>query len=185
MTPHAAAHAEGRIIEVRAPAGHTMGVLVIAGRRFDCALGRSGIVRDKHEGDGGTPAGRFALRGVLYRPDRRATPATALPVRAITPQDGWCDAAGDPAYNRGVRLPYRASHEQMWREDHLYDLLAVIGYNDDPPLAGAGSAIFLHLAHPASDGLAPTAGCVALPADELALVLAAVGPGGLIDIALA
>jgi L,D-peptidoglycan transpeptidase YkuD (ErfK/YbiS/YcfS/YnhG family) len=36
----------------------------------------------------------------------------------------------------------------MWREDHLYDLVLVLGYNDDPVVPGKGSAIFLHLARP-------------------------------------
>ena len=34
----------------------------------------------------------------------------------------------------------------MWREDGLYDLVVVVGYNDDPPEGEWGSAIFLHIA---------------------------------------
>jgi L,D-peptidoglycan transpeptidase YkuD (ErfK/YbiS/YcfS/YnhG family) len=56
----------------------------------------------------------------------------------------------------------------MWREDHLYDLVAVLGYNDDPVVPGRGSAIFLHLAR---TDFSATHGCVALtPADWLAAI---------------
>ncbi len=79
----------------------------------------------------------------------------------------------DRAYNRPVRLPYPASAEQLWRDDHLYDLLVVLGYNDRPVVAGQGSAIFLHLAAP---DFAPTAGCVALGRDDFLTVVAAAGP---------
>src|SRR3546814_19709072 len=59
------------------------------------------------------------------------------------------DLPADPLhYNRLVRLPFAASHERMWRDDGLYDLVVEIGYNDMPPVPGLGSAIFLHLARP-------------------------------------
>lgn len=172
-------------IEVRAPAGASVGRLGFGGRSFACALGRSGVVGDKKEGDGGTPAGRFRLRRVFYRPDRALAPFTDLPVAALTQADGWCDDPADPKYNQRVSLPYAASHEEMWRDDHLYDLLAVIGYNDDPIKPGAGSAIFLHVAGRGPDGLAATAGCVALALEDLRAILAFAGPETPIDIALA
>jgi L,D-peptidoglycan transpeptidase YkuD (ErfK/YbiS/YcfS/YnhG family) len=135
------------------------------------AAGRGGIVLDKREGDGGTPAGIWPLREVLYRPDRLAMPVTRLPVRPLQPYDGWCDAPGDARYNKPVRLPYPASAEQLWRGDHLYDLIVVVGYNDAPVVPGKGSAIFLHLAR--SD-YAPTAGCVAFARRHLLSILRAV-----------
>jgi L,D-peptidoglycan transpeptidase YkuD (ErfK/YbiS/YcfS/YnhG family) len=52
----------------------------------------------------------------------------------------------------------------MWREDNLYDVVLVVGYNDAPVVAGKGSAIFLHLAR---TDYAPTAGCVALALPDL------------------
>ena len=128
---------------------------------------------DKREGDGGTPVGTFALRRLLYRPDRAAAPATRLPVQALTPADGWCDDPDDRAYNRPVTLPFAASHEKMWREDNIYDVVVVLGHNDDPPVAGRGSAIFLHVARP---DYRPTEGCVALALDDLLRVLADCGP---------
>ncbi len=78
------------------------------------------------------------------------------------------------AYNKPVRLPYPARHERLWRDDALYDLIAVIGYNDDPIEPGRGSAIFLHVAHP---GFAPTEGCVAMRVADLSDLLRACRPG--------
>lgn len=139
-----------------------------------CALGRSGIVTKKREGDGGTPVGAWVLRRVLYRPDRLSRPVTALPVAEIAPGDGWCDDPAHADYNRPVALPHPASCEVMWRDDPLYDVVVVLGHNDDPPVPGRGSAIFLHVAKP---GYTPTEGCVALALPDLLDLLAAARPG--------
>ena len=149
------------------------GWLVAGWRRFPCALGRAGIVANKREGDGATPAGRWPLREILYRPDRITRPVSRLPVSAIAPDAGWCDDPSHPDYNRRVKLPHAARCETLWRDDGLYDLLCVIGYNDAPVIAGRGSAIFMHVAAPR---LAPTAGCVALAPIDLRAVLAETGP---------
>lgn len=135
---------------------------------YPCALGRGGVTQDKYEGDGATPAGDFLLRSVLYRPDRIEQPTTMLPLRALQIHDGWCDDPKDSRYNRLVSLPYRSSAEQLWRDDHIYDVITVIGYNDDPPIAARGSAIFLHVAR---KKFTPTAGCIALAVDDLLAVL--------------
>jgi len=171
------------IIKVRATKGATSGALHFKTREYQCVLGRSGIVHPKHEGDGGTPAGTFPLREVRYRADRVPQPKTGLPTIKTNPTDGWCDEPADPAYNRLVRMPYRSDAEIMWREDNVYDVLAVIGTNDAPPVPGAGSAIFLHVARTGPDGaLKPTAGCVAMKEDDLLAVLAGCKLGTLIDI---
>lgn len=117
----------------------------------------------KREGDGASPRGRWPLTALYYRPDRRRRPVTRIPTRALRPDDAWCDVVGDRNYNRAVRLPYRVSDEVLWRNDRLYDLVGVLGFNSVPRRQGAGSAIFLHVAR---EDLSPTAGCVALaPAD--------------------
>jgi len=149
------------------------GTALWRGRSYRCALGRSGITLEKHEGDGATPAGTWALRELLYRADRLAVPSTRLPVSVITGEDGWCDAPGDALYNRRIRLPYPASAEALWREDRLYDLIIPVGYNDAPALSGRGSAIFIHLATP---DFAPTAGCVAFALADLLELLPGLGP---------
>jgi L,D-peptidoglycan transpeptidase YkuD (ErfK/YbiS/YcfS/YnhG family) len=144
------------------------GVALWGSRRFRCALGRGGVSRDKREGDGATPAGSWRMRRVLYRADRLQRPRTRLPVAAIDPQDGWCDAPRDPNYNRAVDLPYTARAEALCRDDGVYDLVVPLGYNDDPVIPDAGSAIFLHIARP---DFAPTEGCVALAVADLLIVL--------------
>lgn len=146
------------------------GILICGAVTVRCALGRAGIEPSKREGDGATPAGIFPLREIFYRPDRVARPISSLPVRPLAPHDGWCDDPACADYNRLVRLPHSGSHERLWRDDALYDIVAVIGYNDSPPVRGLGSAIFLHVA---SDDFAPTEGCVAVALTELRPILAA------------
>jgi L,D-peptidoglycan transpeptidase YkuD (ErfK/YbiS/YcfS/YnhG family) len=138
------------------------------------AIGPGGIAVKGGEGDGITPRGAFVVREIFYRADRIPKPVTALPLHAIQKNDGWCDAPNDPNYNRLVTLPYRSSAEQMWRADHLYDLVAVLGYNDDPVVPGKGSAIFLHLARP---DFSATHGCVALAHDDWLAAIAQLQPG--------
>ncbi len=143
------------------------------------AVGRAGVKTDKQEGDGATPAGMHPLVSILYRPDRVEAPLSRLPVNPLAPSDGWVDDPADANYNRPVSLPYPASAEQMWREDDLYDALVVIGYNLEPVVPGAGSAIFLHIATP---DFAPTAGCVAVQKEALLGLLPLLGPGSQIAI---
>ena len=153
----------------------------LGGRWTNCALGKGGVkaAADKREGDGASPLGVWPIREVLYRPDRGTAPLTGLRVRPMAQDDGWCDAPGDPAYNRPVKLPYPASAETLWREDELYDLVVVLGHNDEPPVSPLGSAIFVHLARPA---YAPTEGCVALTREDLAELLSRAGPGDAVAI---
>lgn len=155
------------------------GRLAWPGGSAPAVCGRAGVAADKREGDGASPLGTFPLLRAFYRPDRVAPPATALPLAALQPTDGWVDDPADPRYNTLVVLPYAAHHEELWRADGLYDLLVVIGYNTDPVLPGRGSAIFLHVAAP---DFAPTAGCVAVARDVLATLLPRLGPGSRIAI---
>ena len=146
------------------------GLLRFRGETLRCALGAGGIRADKSEGDGATPAGLLPIRRLLWRADRGPRPASALPAEPIAPEDGWCDDPVHADYNRPIRLPHAARHETLWREDAVYDVIGVLGWNDMPVRRGRGSAIFLHLARP---GLPPTEGCVALPDAELRRLLAA------------
>lgn len=136
-----------------------------------CALGKGGVVQaaQKREGDGASPQGRWGMKRVFYRPDRVERPVTNLPVVPLSKTDGWCDAADHPLYNRPVSLPFAASHETLWRDDHVYDLIVELAHNDDPVRPGLGSAIFFHLAH---EDYRPTEGCIAVAKHDMLAVLA-------------
>jgi L,D-peptidoglycan transpeptidase YkuD (ErfK/YbiS/YcfS/YnhG family) len=145
-----------------------------------CAIGRSGScpAADKREGDGMTPQGSWPIRTVLFRPGAAAPPdGMKLPWRWIRDDDGWSDEAGDPQYNRPVRHPHGHSAERLVRDDGAYDVIVVLGHNDAPPVAGMGSAIFLHC----SEGR-PTAGCVAVEKAALLDLLGKLEPGDAVAI---
>lgn len=142
----------------------TTGVMQFGPMQMRCALGRSGKRISKREGDGASPVGAYPLREVYIRRDRLARPKTALTVRTLSPNDGWCDASADRNYNRFVTHPYPSSAEQLWRSDGLYDIVVVIGYNDTVRVANRGSAIFLHCARPNTQ---PTEGCIAVARPDL------------------
>jgi L,D-peptidoglycan transpeptidase YkuD (ErfK/YbiS/YcfS/YnhG family) len=163
----------------RSPLDHRRGRLVAGNLVLPCALGRSGTTRRKREGDGASPVGRFALLQAFYRADHGPRPRTKLPLRRIRPSDGWCDDAHDRRYNRLVRRPCASSHEEMWRADHLYDVVIDVAWNRGPIIRGRGSAIFLHLARP---GFEPTAGCVAVDRRVVQRLLERIGPGTRIEI---
>ena len=167
---------------VEAVAGSTTGQAKLGQKVFRCALGRSGIFAVKQEGDGATPVGRFSLRRVYYRPDKGLVPQTRLPTLALSPADGWCDDIDSTAYNQHVTLPCPARHEEMWRNDALYDRVVVIGHNDSPIERGKGSAVFLHVAR---DDYGPTEGCVAFAKPDLDAILSEVGPDDFVTIRLA
>ncbi len=153
--------------------------LSFAGKTYRCAVGKGGFSAGKKEGDGCTPLGKFLLRECWYRADRMDTPQTKLLLKIIHENDGWCDDPKSPDYNKHVTLPFSASHERLWRQDHAYDLIIPLGYNDAPAVPGKGSAIFLHIMH--DDG-GPTEGCVALAKNDLLAVLPKVQTGTSIEI---
>ncbi len=137
---------------------------------FPCTIGKNGPTDHKREGDGKTPLGSFPLRELYYRADRISLPAphASLNVIPVTRNMGWCDDPDHLSYNRPVILPFEASYEMLWREDHRYDIIIPLGYNDDPPISGRGSAIFFHIM--ADDG-SGTEGCVAVTLEDMLFLL--------------
>ncbi len=148
----------------RGPRGHVKaGALTLA-----CALGRTGVAHVKREGDKGTPHATMGVLGGYFRPDRLSRPFCSVPLRPLPRDLGWCDEPGSPLYNRPAPLPMRPVHEVMWRQDGLYDIVFVLGWNLAPRRAGRGSAIFMHCAKP---GLPPTLGCIALHPQDMRRLL--------------
>lgn len=161
-----------RLFRALAPAGsgrRDLAWLRVGQVMLPCRIGRSGISRAKREGDGATPAGTLRpLRG-FWRADRRGRPPTLLSLQPLRRHDGWCDAAGHGQYNRLVRLPFPASHEEMWRADHVYDVVLELDWNAKPRRQRRGSAIFLHLTN---EKHGPTAGCIAVSPARIDWLLA-------------
>lgn len=145
------------------------GILQWNAATYRCALGRGGISREKKEGDGTTPAGIFTIRKIFYRADRIDKPKSVFETIPLSKQDGWCDDVKQAEYNRHITLPHLGRYETLWRDDDIYNILVVLGYNDDPPVVGKGSAIFMHIARA---NYMPTDGCIALAYVDLLQVLA-------------
>ena len=163
-------------------------IITVTGRRG--ALGRASLALRLGPGRrrGGEARGRRRHPGGALSLPPAALPArspgpapTGLALLPLAPSDGWCDEPGDPLYNRPVTLPYKARHEVLWRRDDIYDLIVVLGHNDDPVRPGAGSAVFLHVARP---DFSPTAGCIVLAKHDLLALLAEASPGDGIDVRL-
>ena len=129
------------------------------GNEYRCAIGKNGISEKKQEGDGTTPAGKFKITKLLYRKDRIAGLHSKIPTGQIQPSIGWCDEPGDSRYNQQVKLPYKSSHEVLYRNDEIYDIIGITNHNSNPVRSGSGSAIFIHLIRRA--GYYPTKGCIA------------------------
>lgn len=152
----------------RVPGGKHRAVLQVGALIFPAAIGRSGIVAVKREGDGGTPLATMRLLGGYVRRDRGHVPRSRLPLASTGSRDLWCDAPGHACYNRPVKAPFGCSHEVMQREDELYDISLVLDWNITSRRQGRGSAIFFHLIRP---GYQPTAGCVAIARRDMVRLL--------------
>lgn len=140
------------------------GSLRIGSRIFRCSLGRSGRAVLKTEGDGTTPRGKFPLRALFYRSDRKFRPISPFPSVSIDDRDGWCDDSRCRSYNRPITMPATVKHERMLRNDRLYDVIIPLGFNDRNTISGRGSAIFFHLA---KEGYGPTEGCIAVSPEDM------------------
>lgn len=172
-------HTATEIIVTTINGDPAQGTLTIGDKIFPCALGKHGITPSKFEGDLKTPRGSFPLRTIYYRYDKLARPIySKVPMMALLEEDGWCDDPEDQAYNQSVMLPYHASAERLWREDDLYDVIVILGQNDDPVEKGRGSAIFLHVAKEIQNGrlFEGTEGCIALRKQDLLEILPILSP---------
>jgi L,D-peptidoglycan transpeptidase YkuD (ErfK/YbiS/YcfS/YnhG family) len=162
------------LVRIRAAAGDPRrGWLTADGQTVPVALGRGGIRADKREGDGGTPRGIFRPRQLWWRADRYPRPRTFLPVRAIGPEDVWCEDPSSRHYNQPVRRNRTRDGDRLRRDDHLYDFIIEIDHNSAPPIKGRGSAVFLHLAR---ENFGPTAGCVSMTKSAMLRLLRRLGP---------
>jgi len=131
-------------------------------------IGRNGLALpgEKKEGDGKTPSGIYPL-GPAF--GYAAVLDTGLEYRQATDSDFWVDDVRSMQYNQWVNgQPQAGSFERMRRADNLYQYGIVIGYNTQPIVPGAGSAIFMHVWRRYDSS---TAGCVAINQRNLRKIL--------------
>jgi L,D-peptidoglycan transpeptidase YkuD (ErfK/YbiS/YcfS/YnhG family) len=167
-------HHSYSLLRVRVrPGGRNRGVLLAGPLAIPVVLGRAGVRANKYEGDGATPRGRFRLVRLWWRADRHPRPSTRLPASRITPDLAWCEDTSDRRYNRPFRRTTDEPGDRLWRDDRLYDFIVEIDHNTRPRVVRRGSAVFIHVARPDRGS---TAGCVALRANELKRLLAALSP---------
>jgi L,D-peptidoglycan transpeptidase YkuD (ErfK/YbiS/YcfS/YnhG family) len=138
---------------------------------FSVRLGRNGFNANHHEGDGTTPAGSFPIVGIMGgRPD----PGVRFPYRQFAPGDCWISDSASPAYNQWAKLsPCSSPNEDLFKIGAgAYRYAAITGYNTQPIVHGAGSAIFLHRhSYDAAGRTRPTSGCVSMAEPDLLAVL--------------
>jgi L,D-peptidoglycan transpeptidase YkuD (ErfK/YbiS/YcfS/YnhG family) len=132
--------------------------------KYRCALGKAGVNKKIKEGDGITPKGVFKITKIYYRADKIKVIKTNIKKIKITKKMGWCDDPVSRFYNQQIKLPSKFSHEKLYRNDDLYDLIAVLNYNTNPIIRNKGSAIFMHVA---KSSYKKTKGCITLKKDDL------------------
>jgi D-alanyl-D-alanine dipeptidase len=130
----------------------------------------------KKEGDGKSPAGVFEF-GTAFGYAANKPAAWKLPYVVLTPSIECVDDASSHSYNqivdRSTVTPDWHSSEHMSQAGIAYRWGAVIGHNIDPTLPGVGSCVFMHIW---SGPHAGTAGCTAMPQDQLEPILAWLDP---------
>lgn len=148
-----------------------------AGDPVPVVVGRSGV-GPKSEGDGRSPQGVFPL-GPAFGYAPQAPPGVHFPYEPMAPGAVCVDDPGSPFYNQVFdpeKLPEGAVHDwtsaeamrrDLAHEDGLYRWGVMVRYNE-PPAAGRGSCIFLHVWRGPDS---PTAGCTAMEGGELLSVL--------------
>jgi len=154
-------------------------LLSFDGVSFFCIFGRDGVAKDKIEGDWKTPIGTFPIRKIYYRNDRISIKNTKIETIILSENDAWCDDPKLPEYNSFIKLPFSGSYENLWREDCLYDIVIVIGHNDEPVISNKGSAIFIHLT---KDEMEYTKGCLAIKKEDMISLIKEITPETIIEI---
>ena len=120
--------------------------------------------KKKREGDNVTPKGIFKINKIYYRPDKINNIKTLIKKIKIKKNMGWCDDSSSSFYNQQIKLPSKFSHERLYRNDNLYDLILILNYNTNPIMKNKGSAIFIHIA---KKYYRKTKGCIALKKKNL------------------
>lgn len=167
--PRSETRKKPRCLVVRqAPGQKSRALLQYGALTFPAAIGRSGRTILKKEGDGKTPIASMRILSGFMRGDRLKNIRSPLNLTRVRKTMLWCDAPTHASYNRPVSAPFKPSHEELMRQDGLYDICIVLDWNICSRSRNRGSAIFFHLIRP---GYQPTAGCVGLSLRDMQRLL--------------
>lgn len=129
-------------------------------------LGKSGVTKDKKEGDGKTPLGDFKLGIILgIHPKEEIANGIKSEYIQITEDMYWVDDPRSKYYNKLVDI---STVEKDWNSaEHLIDYPIQYEYlieikTNPKNIPGKGSAIFLHCTNNK-----PTEGCIAIDRENM------------------
>ena len=135
--------------------------------KVKCAIGKRGIDFKEKEGDLITPRGQFKIKFILFRNDRVKI-KTKLKKKIIKKNMGWCNDPKSKAYNKLIELPFKYSHEKLYKKENVYDIILVLNFNMSPVKKNKGSAIFIHIA---KKNYKKTEGCIAVKKHQLLKII--------------
>lgn len=124
---------------------------------YNARLGKNGMTDNKREGDGCTPTGIYSISEAF---GIKGNPGTSISYRVLDGSEYWVDDSNSQYYNT---MQFGEPNGRWNSAEHLssigtaYNYSIVVDYNRWSPIAGKGSAIFLHVG---TGG--PTAGCVSI-----------------------
>lgn len=130
------------------------------------------------EGSKKTPEG---VHGFTFAFGNASNPGTKFEYRKINSNNYWVDDPNSKYYNQWVDVTTvnkdwnSAEHLSSYQTQYKYAI--ALDYNTNPVVPGKGSAFFLHVG-----GNGPTAGCVAVPEQQMVNILKRLSPGAKIVI---
>jgi len=140
--------------------------LIIDEFKLKCCIGRSGLKKNKFEGDGCTPTGKFGIGKLYWRSDRVKKPKTKLSCKKISKKMGWCIDSKNKFYNKEIKIINKLKCEKLFRKDYKYNYFIPIKYNYYKTRKNKGSAIFIHL----TKDYKSTAGCIAISKKDFLII---------------
>lgn len=132
----------------------------------------------KKEGDGRAPAGAFRLSKAFGYASQEKS-GWKMPYVSLTPTIECVDDEESKFYNTLVDTTAVSAdwgshkNEKMRRADDLYRWGILVDHNVNPPVAGGGSCIFMHIWRGPGQ---PTVGCTAMEQADLELLLGWLDP---------
>ena len=100
--------------------------LIIDEFRLKCCIGRGNLKKNKVEGDGSTPRGKFGIGTLYWRSDRVQKPNTKLFCKPINKKMGWCNDSKSKFYKPMVAVP--SSYSQTYEKDLIKNGFKIVIY---------------------------------------------------------